>query len=93
LPQAHGAVDRALSGEGERAVLITLLAIILPGLLLAESLAHYARWSFAARIGLTVGAMLLAQYLAGRFFNRGAAQAPRLGKIAVFRQSLMVILA
>ncbi len=65
------AYEREVSGQNERAVFTTLVAIILLGSLLFELLAHYTKWSFAARIGLTAGALLLAQYLVGRFFNRG----------------------
>ena len=62
--------ERELIGQGERTAFITLIVIILLGSLLFELLAHYTRWPFAARIGLTVVAISLAQYFASRFFNR-----------------------
>jgi len=36
-----------------------------------ELLSHYTKWSFLPRIGISVAAILFAQYVAGRFPNRG----------------------
>jgi hypothetical protein len=42
-----------------------------PGHYYLELLSHYTKWSFLPRIGISVAAILFAQYVAGRFRNRG----------------------
>jgi uncharacterized PurR-regulated membrane protein YhhQ (DUF165 family) len=54
----------------QRASSITVVVTTLLGAGLFEILAHYTTWSFVPRIAVAVAAIVVAQYLAGRFFNR-----------------------
>jgi hypothetical protein len=54
----------------DRRAFITMLVIILLGSALFEMLAHYTAWSFVPRIAVVVAALVVAQYFAGRVFNR-----------------------
>jgi len=56
--------------SSDRRVFVTMLVIILLGSALFETLARYTTWSFVPRIAVAVAAIVVAQYLAGRFFNR-----------------------
>jgi hypothetical protein len=62
--------DAYQRSSGDRRVFITMLVIILLGSALFEMLARYTTWSFVPRIAVAVTAIGVAQYIAGRFFNR-----------------------
>ena len=47
-----------------------MVVITVLGAVLFELLAHYTAWSFVSRIGVSLAAVVLSQYLAVRLFNR-----------------------
>ena len=54
----------------QRASSITVVGTTLLGVGLFEMLTHYTTWPFFPRIAVAVAAIVVAQYLVGRFSNR-----------------------
>ena len=74
------AYQRTSSDHGDRKVFITMLVITVLCALLFEVLGHYTSLSFVPRIAVAIVAIVLAQYLAVRFFRPPTKAGPSLAK-------------